>query len=129
MFPRGWLRLLAHRVDRRFGGGSPDVVFDALRRAVVASGFELQGADATARTVYFKRGRTNLSGAVAAQPDGSSIVSLFGASPSLYDRVASELEGLLAASRAAEAATQQPAQSTELAADLHRLGIFTNAAC
>jgi len=96
-------------------------VFEALRRAVVASGFQLQGADPRVRTVYFKSGRTSMSGFVRVTPDGTAIVSLVGASGSLHDRVATELEQLLADARAAEAAQKQ-VESTEFAADLERLG-------
>lgn len=44
---------MASKSSRRYEA-SPDVAFEALRRAVTAWGFEVQGSDAKARTVYFK---------------------------------------------------------------------------
>jgi hypothetical protein len=50
------------------------------------------------------------------------MVSLVGASGDLHDRVGRELEGLVAESRATAEVPHRPASSTELAADLERLG-------
>jgi hypothetical protein len=113
---------LASRTARDFQA-PPDLAFEALRKAITASGFELQGADTRARTVYFKSGRTSMSGSVGAISGGASRVSLVGATRGLYDRVATELESLLSEARAREsAASTQVARATDLAADLERLG-------
>ena len=53
---------------------SPDLVFTALQRAVVASGATLQGADVRTRTVFFKRGRKNESVSVRTGPQGPYLV-------------------------------------------------------
>jgi Host cell surface-exposed lipoprotein len=101
---------------------APDLVFEACRRALLAAGFEIQGADPRSRTIYFKRGSTSMSGSVQVGGDGTSTLSLVGASPDMHERVGRELESLAAATQAAAASPQASASSTELAADLERLG-------
>lgn len=112
---------MASRTARTYEA-SPDLAFEALRRAVTASGFEVQGSDPRARTIYFKSGRTNMSGSVQAAAGGASTVSLVGASGDLHDRVGREVETLVAESRATADVRSPPTSSTELAADLERLG-------
>ena len=63
-----------------------------------------------------------MSGSVQVGADGASAVSLGGAFSDLHDDVGRQLESLVAESRAAAEVTQGSASSTELAADLERLG-------
>lgn len=112
---------MAKRSERSYPV-APELAFDALSRAVPAAGFVVQGADASRRTVYFNSGRKGMSGSVQAVPDGSAIVSLFGAPDDLHDRIASELQRLQDESQALFEQHQPPSASADLATDLERLG-------
>jgi hypothetical protein len=96
---------------------SPDAVFKALQRAVVACGGVVQGADAQTRTVFFKRGRKNLSVTVGSGPDG---VVLTGSDAGLHEFVARELETM-----PSEAAPGDVAGDLERLANLRERNLLT----
>lgn len=108
---------MANRVVRGYQS-SPDLLFEAFRQAVVAAGYELQGVDPRIRTIYFKRGRTNMAGTVTDSGEGMSALSLVGA-PGLHDGVAHHVEHLVAQ---VAAETRASTDNTALATDLERLG-------
>lgn len=89
---------------------SPDVVFEALKRAVVASGGGLQGADPRTRTVFFKRGRSNQSVTVTAGSQGTFLV---GSSEGLPELVAAEIERVVGSQPATSAVPANDALTTE----------------
>lgn len=93
---------------------SPDEVFNAVQRAVIASGGTIQSADGRTQTVFFKRGRKSHSVTARPGPDG---VVLVGSSEGLHQFVASELARI-----APPLAAQPPQTPSDLASELERLG-------
>jgi Short C-terminal domain len=95
--------------------GTPEQVFEALRRVVVALGFQIRGADARTNTLFFS-GRHNMSGsAVSVTPHGTRL-SLVGGKDgaTIHARVAEEL-GASSPDGGAEPQTDVPQQAGEVA--------------
>jgi hypothetical protein len=89
---------------------SPDVVFEALKRAVAASGGSLQGADARTHTVFFKRGRSSKSVTATAGPHGTY---LSGASEGLPELVAAEIGNVVRSQPLASVVPEKEALTAE----------------
>jgi PH (Pleckstrin Homology) domain-containing protein/putative oligomerization/nucleic acid binding protein len=89
----------------------PDVVFEALHGAVVASGSTLTGADARTRTVFFKRGRSNKSVTATEGSDGTVLV---GSSEGLHELVATEIERMAASPHATPGVSSNETRTTYL---------------
>ena len=118
---RGRLRVFASRSDWAFPADA-NAVLRAVKRAVATAGCQLQGADDRLLTVYFKSGRTNASASVSAKPDGSSLLTLQGATTALHHQISGEVGRMLTeASTHAERESPRAREADLVAADLDRL--------
>src|SRR5262245_46842898 len=70
--------------------GPPEQVLEALRRAILARGYEIQGANPG--TIFFRGGRKNMSGTASLAADGHTVLSLVGGhADQLHPEVATQL--------------------------------------
>lgn len=113
--------MFASRSDWAFPADA-NAVLRAVKRAVATAGCQLQGADDRLLTVYFKSGRTNASASVSAKPDGSSLLTLQGATTALHHQISGEVGRMLTeASTHAERESPRAREADLVAADLDRL--------